>query len=85
MLDIIFVLFILLGFCGLVTIGALVAWLCGFELNEPEYYEYRKELKQWKTMKLLIIPKSGIVVDQLNNSQAIKHLQNKRPKGGYKA
>ena len=48
MLDLFFVLLILGSFCGLITIGALIAWCLGFQLNEPEYYEHKRSRKQCK-------------------------------------
>lgn len=46
MIDVFYIVLVWVGFCGLVTIGALVAKLCGYQLNEPEYYIYLNERKK---------------------------------------
>ena len=40
--DLFLLLLALLGFLGLVCVGGLVAWLLGYDLNEPEYYEQKE-------------------------------------------
>lgn len=45
MIETVMIVIVLISFCALVCIGALVAWLCGCDVNEPEYYEYKKRNK----------------------------------------
>lgn len=35
----------IVGFSGLLCVGGLVAWLCGCDMNEPEYYARKNRLK----------------------------------------
>ena len=43
MMDQVFLLLLaMFGFVALICIGGLVAWLCGCDLNEPEYYAHRR-------------------------------------------
>lgn len=40
--DLFLLLLALLSFVFCVMIGGFFAWVCGFDLNEPEYYEHRR-------------------------------------------
>jgi len=42
MIETVMIVIVLISFCALVCIGALVAWLCGCDVNEPEYYEHKQ-------------------------------------------
>jgi len=42
MIEMMMLLIVLISFCALVCIGALVAWLCGCDVNEPEYYQDKR-------------------------------------------
>ena len=45
MIDIVFLIILLIGLCVTVCIGALIAWLCGCNVNEPEYYAHKRKRK----------------------------------------
>lgn len=43
MIEQIFILLLaMFGFVAMICIGGLVAWLLGYDLNEPEYYEQKE-------------------------------------------
>jgi len=41
--DIFLLLLALLSFVFCVMVGGFFAWVCGFDLNEPEYYEHKEK------------------------------------------
>ena len=40
--DLFLLLLALLSFVFCVMVGGFFAWVCGFDLNEPEYYEHKE-------------------------------------------
>ena len=44
--DLFLLLLALLSFTFCVMVGGFFAWVCGFDLNEPEYYEHKEKRRK---------------------------------------